>query len=538
MRSRVVGSRWLRPLRRGWTAGLVALLVVAAGTASAQTTYYWQNSGTAANDWATLANWTTSSTSSVVPGSLPTTTTVTIFSATSATAAQTVNLNADRSVQGLVFSSATTTTLLGGTAARTLTLGSSGISKTGSGAATIGAAANGVTITLGTSQTWSNSAAGSLSVLNNLSLGGFQLTGTGSGTTAITGVISSSGTLVKSGSGVMILTGSNSFTGGVTVNGGTLAISSTAGLTTAGGTSTGFGTGQVAINSGGTVFLHVSTATSGTFTNGWRLNGGTLSIQDGITTYSGTVAVAANSTIQEFLGDTQTFSGTVSGAGNLLFQRTPGGSAEIPTFVLSASNTITGTITAGSGAILRVSNTTGLGATSARTVVSSGGSLDIFNVGVGAEPVTISGTGVSSSVAALNSSNGTASLSGTVTLAADSTVGGNGTTFTLSGPIGGGFALTKIGTGVTVLSGTNTYSGVTTVSDGTLRLSNTAAAGTNATIVVQNAEHAATSPTNMLQPTGSRTSRATTPGRARSSSIVVSTRACSRRRARSRSRAR
>jgi len=46
-------------------------------------------------------------------------------------------------------------------------------------------------------------------------------------------------------------------------------------------------------------------------------------------------------------------------------------------------------------------------------------------------------------------------------------------TLTLAGPIGGAAALTKLGTGTTALAGTNSYTGVTTVSEGVLRLDDT-----------------------------------------------------------------
>jgi hypothetical protein len=83
---------------------------------------YWDNDGGTANDWGSLANWSTDVDGGTNPGALPGTADVATFSATSIQGTnQTVNLNANRSVLGLEFLSgvtATTTLLGGGTAHR------------------------------------------------------------------------------------------------------------------------------------------------------------------------------------------------------------------------------------------------------------------------------------------------------------------------------------------------------------------------------------------------------------------------------------
>ena len=64
------------------------------------------------------------------------------------------------------------------------------------------------------------------------------------------------------------------------------------------------------------------------------------------------------------------------------------------------------------------------------------------------------------------------------------TTGGDNASTTVSAPISGGGSLTKAGTGTMILSGTDTYTGTTTVSAGTLQTGSAAAFGTNPTVTV------------------------------------------------------
>ncbi|QOV89751.1 autotransporter-associated beta strand repeat-containing protein [Humisphaera borealis] len=173
------------------------------------------------------------------------------------------------------------------------------------------------------------------------------------------------------------------------------------------------------------------------------------------------------------------------------------------TWVLSGANTYTGLTTVSAGA-LTVTNAAGLGTTAAGTSVTSGAALQLNTVVVGAEALTLNGTGISAG-GALRNLAGTSSYAGAITLGSASRINSDAGTMTLSGAMGGAFALTvggagtttisgaigtgagtltKDGTGVLILSGANTYSGVTTVSDGTLRISNASALGTNTAVTV------------------------------------------------------
>ena len=164
-----------------------------------------------------------------------------------------------------------------------------------------------------------------------------------------------------------------------------------------------------------------------------------------------------------------------------------------------AGNDYTGTTAINEGR-LALANGNALGSTAGGTVVASGAQLLLTNVVVVAEPLTISGNGLpsGSAIAGALRSLGTNTYQGKITLGANAKIfGGSGTSLTvdvasgdavdLSGNtltidgagsllindgITGAGGLTKEGSGATTLAGVNTYTGTTTVSLGTLVVSN------------------------------------------------------------------
>ncbi len=117
--------------------------------------------------------------------------------------------------------------------------------------------------------------------------------------------------------------------------------------------------------------------------------------------------------------------------------------------MFGGTNTFTGTTILSAG-ILELGNATAL---QSSTVVPSGGTLNLnsFNATLG----SLGGSG------SLSLTNGTL------------TVGGNGNSTTFAGTLVGLATLIKTGSGLFVLAGNNSYSGLTTINAGTLEASTT-----------------------------------------------------------------
>src|SRR5881296_2105735 len=286
-------------------------------------------------------------------------------------------------------------------------------------------------ITLGAGGLADSSAAGS----NTISLGiTFAATRTvtvsnAATTLTISGVITGAGGLTKSGSGTVTLSAANTYTGVTTINVGTIAIAADAGLGAAPGA-----------------------PTAGKLTFG----GGTLRTTASFTVAANRgIALTGAGTISTDPGTTLTYGGIIAGASPLT-------KAGTGTLIVSGANTYTGA-TAISAGTLQLGATNAVPSGSAVTV-SGGAIFDLrgFSDAIG----SLAGAGTVTSGAA-----------GAVTL----TAGGNNGSTTFSGVIQNGsatVAVTKVGTGTLTLSGTNTYTGVTTINAGTIAIAADAGLGT------------------------------------------------------------
>jgi autotransporter-associated beta strand protein len=472
-----------------------------------QANLYWKGGLAAGSQkvWS-AANWATDSAGASPTPTIPSSIYTLYLSASNAGATdQTgMTLGANLSVMGVHVTAANPSTLLdvGG---YTLTTGGTGIMMApGAGAFTIDPL-----ILLSVNQTWSQSGVGALTVAN-VDTGGYTLTVSGTSSTLVTGSVSGTGALTKTGAGKLTLSGTSTYTGATTVSVGSVNVQNSSGLgSTAGATTVAAG---AALQLQGGIAVGAEALTlNGT---GVSLDGALRNIS-GTNSYGGLVTLGSATRINSDAG-ALTLSGgitatnlnlTIGGAGDTTLSGVLGLGAGTLTkdgggmLTLSAANTYTGATTVSVGT-LNIQNATGLGSTAGATTVAAGAALQLQGgIAVGAEALTLNGTGVSTD-GALRNISGTNSYAGAVTLGSSSrinsdagavtlsgwvtatnlnlTIGGAGDT-TLSGVLGlGAGTVTKDGVGTLTLSNANTYTGATTVSAGTLNIQNATALGTTA----------------------------------------------------------
>jgi autotransporter-associated beta strand protein len=196
-----------------------------------------------------------------------------------------------------------------------------------------------------------------------------------------------------------------------------------------------------------------SDAQLGNVSDGLTLDGGTLQFRAGFTTSRGITLTANGGTIDADGNNNIVFSGVIADATAAHGSLTIADSTNAGTVVtLTNADTYTGSTTINSGAGLALS---GGGSISDSSTVTNNGKFDISGVSNG-------GT----SIVALGGTNAAA----TVVLGSNTlTITGDGGSF--AGAIGGTGGLTINATGGTqALSGTNGYSGATTITAGTLAL--------------------------------------------------------------------
>ncbi|MHA3774911.1 beta strand repeat-containing protein [Verrucomicrobiota bacterium sgz303538] len=331
------------------------------------------------------------------------------------------------------------------------------------------------------------------------------------------GAIAGSGALVKNGTGTVIVANDNTYSGGTTINAGTIQLGD--GVNAIGSLGTGavtnnaalvanFGASNASITSdiaGSGTLTQVGDGTvsltgANSYTGLTTISAGTLQVGNGGTTGSlGNGAVVNNSTLSFNRSNNVTATNAISGTGGL----TKSGAG---TLTLGSANTYTGLTTITGGAILVTAGSGVLGDTTAGTVVTSGGALQLQGgITVAGEELTLTGEGTNAtsspgalrnisgnnewtgpisieptssgvSIHRIVSDAGNLKISGNVTLGPDSgdqfVFQGNGSG-EISGVISGPMRLTHSvnGTGTWTLSGANTFTGKTTISGGAISVS-------------------------------------------------------------------
>lgn len=253
-------------------------------------------------------------------------------------------------------------------------------------------------------------------------------------------------------------------------------------------------------------------------TNSTLIFGGTnpsLDITGSAVTHTITapVQLAANTVFRSNINALVSLNGVISNSGtarNMTFNNdingtaTPAGSG-LGQFALGAANTAFGTTGTTSISDVRVSAgvANAFGSNAANSVNITGAGQAYLTAGTHINTFNLNSTGwveTAGNLGALRIENAT--LSGIINLQRDSQIGVNSGTGTISGTIAGLFNMTKIRGAALVLSGTNTYTGLTTVNDGQLRLGSAGALGNSQTVIVENPANPGAADTNTLQLAG------------------------------------
>jgi autotransporter-associated beta strand protein len=287
----------------------------------------------------------------------------------------------------------------------------------------------GADVYVGAPQSWNIASGKTLTINGPLHTIISDLTFSGSGNTVIAGAIDGGGVintyggakpgnLIQAGTGVLTLAGASNYTGDITVNAGagTLYLSPASGVTS---TFSGqmLGSGSVAVSGAGTVVFAGSSGFSGA-----------------INVQTGTLNFAPPANVSNSYGG-------IIGGGSIC-------KSGLGTVTLAGDNSYTGTTTVSAGML---DCRTASSLSSGRYAVS-GGKLQLGNRSL--------------AVAGLQVSGGTLSCNGTITSSSTYDIQGGTITAVLAGNVG----LNKGGAGTVTFLTDNTYSGLTTISAGTLQL--------------------------------------------------------------------
>lgn len=320
-------------------------------------------------------------------------------------------------------------------------LGNRGLSATTNGVVTLGARGGTIASTTG-----------------NSLLVAEDITGSGSLTIGTTDIIDGLPKL-----GTVQLGAANNYTGGTIVSAGTLQTNNASAL--------GSTSGQLTVNTGGTLNMNTVSLTVGNLTG----TGGTIT------------GISGNRTLTIGQGDFGggNYQGSIqNGGGTTALTKTGTG-----TITLSGNNSYTGATTI-SGGTLQFATQASLynnmpASWTAGTIKVNAGTLSL-NVGGPNEFTTDNVTTLLNNLGGANgtSSNGFAAGSG---IAFDTTnaVGSFDVTDVIAnstGSGGGAIGVTKLGTGTLILSNANTYTGPTTVSAGTLLVNGSTSTSSTVTV--------------------------------------------------------
>lgn len=476
-----------------WNLKLGLLCLGLAGSCRAES-YSWTN--TVSGDWSVAGNWTNESGSAVAPAS------------------------GGQANYSLSFNKAGTYTsihdLNNGFLLNQLTVGGPTLTLAGNVLMFTNNVADLPQINQNGSSTLTIS--NSLSLAANTTLGG-----AGSGQVILRGLISGSGSLTKTNAGQLTLYAlTNTYSGGTIINTGAVLCGNTANYL--------FGSGRVTVNPGAKLNLNGNN----NITNALTLNAATVVNGNSFSAnWNGPITLDATSSFDLGTTGNMTLGGKISGAGGV----TKRGTVQGP-LVITGSNSFTGPVFVNAGVLKVASLNSVIGGTATSNLGapvdadsgtislgsgSTAGTLLYYGAGETSDRVLkLAGTtggailsqgGTASGIPATRGTSGLLKFSSnvsvpgidgvdnrktlTLTHATDENTGGTPGQGEISGIIGDsllgnagqrGTSVTKAGVGTWILSGTNTYSGVTRIQTGTLAFTRADALGTNALDITDGAK--------------------------------------------------
>ncbi len=314
--------------------------------------------------------------------------------------------------------------------------------------------------------------AGNISLTNTAGTAVALSVGADNSSTTYSGVLSDNATgaaLNKFGAGTLTLTGSNTYTGPTTISSGTLQIGNGGSGAAIGGTSRVTDNAGLVFDHGDAVTVNAIISGSGGLT---QTGSGTLVLMN-LNSYSGPTTISGGTLEIDNGGSSGTLgSGPIADNAALVFARSDSGL--VVSNVISGSGNLT-QIGAGTLTLAATNLYTGNTLVSAGTL-ALGNSLAIqdstFNTsGSGA----LSFGGLASVTFGGLAGNGNLLLTNTAGTAVALSVGANNSSTTCSGVLSdnaSGAALNKFGAGTLTLTGSNTCTGPTTISGGTLQIGN------------------------------------------------------------------
>jgi len=307
--------------------------------------------------------------------------------------------------------------------------------------------------------------------------------------TTYSGALSGGGALNKVGTGTLALSGNSSFTGATTISNGAIRVSHANGLGATNGGTTVLAGAALELEGGITIGAEALT-----LTNNGISSGGSLRSISGANTYGGLISLGTGVGVGVDAGSL-TLTGGVTNGGGSSFTKLGAG-----TLILNSTSTATGILTISGGTMqlgangvigavaVNLTNGTTLDLNGRNATLGAAGNLNVYLTGAtlksGAGTISLTTTNVGVTVSSFANANSSI-ISGKLNLGGNTNTfnvadGGAAEDLVVSAAVSNG-GLIKTNTGIMSLTASNSFTGATTVGQGTLKLDALAGSALGAT---------------------------------------------------------